>query len=402
MRVFNRLDQLQFLPRQLLASFLSEIIQRKAEIISDRKEWRKFIGSYLSFDGKSSADNQSVLVFLLSHVLAAQSDDMKLKILTFLQQVQSSLKLQLLAPLLQKAFEENRSPRLICALIRLFTPNVKELLEEKGSKYFSLYSKAFEMSSDVVLAALEQMTPQFFASLASKRQKSVLDLVIRVVYDSSEATLVERAKKDLKLLSLSDKHYADQLLTCGDFSVQDNSATSKKRSKRSEDGQVNYEKLVVLLELMLGSTIPNAESLALPLFNVFGFLIHQEKTVEANVEYLKQLLLDNLLKLCKSLATSIDESSLRVDHVVSCIRTSMNPQTHNSALLLLAEMASMYPSLVLSSVLPVFTFMGAHILRQDDNYSFYVIQRTLELILPVFIKSSEEQDIKGTAFESFK
>lgn len=52
-----------------------------------------------------------------------------------------------------------------------------------------------------------------------------------------------------------------------------------------------------------------------------------------------------------------------------------NPQTHNQSLLLMATIASLYPERVLHNIMPVFTFMGANVLRQDDNYSFQVIQQ---------------------------
>ena len=36
----------------------------------------------------------------------------------------------------------------------------------------------------------------------------------------------------------------------------------------------------------------------------------------------------------------------------------------------------------------VFTFMGQNMLRQDDNYSFHVIQHTIETVIPPLVNSS--------------
>jgi len=52
-----------------------------------------------------------------------------------------------------------------------------------------------------------------------------------------------------------------------------------------------------------------------------------------------------------------------------------NPQTSNRALLLLASITNLFPQMVVDNIMPIFTFMGAATLRQDDNSSFHVIQK---------------------------
>ncbi|KAJ1561103.1 HEAT repeat-containing protein 1, partial [Cladochytrium tenue] len=52
----------------------------------------------------------------------------------------------------------------------------------------------------------------------------------------------------------------------------------------------------------------------------------------------------------------------------------------------MAEVAEVFPDAVLLNIIPIFTFMGANILRRDDDYSFYVIQQTLESVVPALIK----------------
>ena len=106
------------------------------------------------------------------------------------------------------------------------------------------------------------------------------------------------------------------------------------------------------------------------------------------MEYVKQLLLSSLLaiiSLALESGVQVDERNFRVDLIIQCIRTSENPQTHNYALLLMATIASVHPDPVLSNIMPVFTFMGANVLRQDDNYSFLVIQQTLEKVIPPLV-----------------
>lgn len=41
--------------------------------------------------------------------------------------------------------------------------------------------------------------------------------------------------------------------------------------------------------------------------------------------------------------------------------------------------------------MPIFTFMGSSVLRQDDAYSFQIISKIVETIVPVLIKVQNEQ-----------
>lgn len=51
----------------------------------------------------------------------------------------------------------------------------------------------------------------------------------------------------------------------------------------------------------------------------------------------------------------------------------------------------MAPDTVKHSVMPIFTFMGANTLRQDDEYSAHVIEQTVQRVIPPLVKSLQEQ-----------
>ena len=118
------------------------------------------------------------------------------------------------------------------------------------------------------------------------------------------------------------------------------------------------------------------------------------------------------------------ESQFNMELVVQCIRLSQNPQTHHHALLLLSTAATIFPvsfslplslsslpflslplvvhansllsahttsyakNRVLHNIMPIFTFMGAHLLHQDDQYSFQVITKTIDTVIPPLITVS--------------
>lgn len=77
-----------------------------------------------------------------------------------------------------------------------------------------------------------------------------------------------------------------------------------------------------------------------------------------------------------------DSSSIRADLIVNSIRSSQSPQVQNRLLLVIAELASLAPEIVLHSVMPIFTFMGAHTIRQDDEFSSSALQQTISKVIP--------------------
>jgi hypothetical protein len=66
---------------------------------------------------------------------------------------------------------------------------------------------------------------------------------------------------------------------------------------------------------------------------------------------------------------------------------SQNPQVFHRCLLLFASIARFAPGAVLHHVMPIFTFMGSDVFHRDDSYSFRVVQKTMESIVPVLVES---------------
>lgn len=73
--------------------------------------------------------------------------------------------------------------------------------------------------------------------------------------------------------------------------------------------------------------------------------------------------------------TSEYQASIRADLLIDCIRHSTSPQVQTAALLLITLLASWVPELVLPNLMPVFTFVGSTVLRQQDDYSAHVVDQ---------------------------
>lgn len=152
----------------------------------------------------------------------------------------------------------------------------------------------------------------------------------------------------------------------------------------------NWRRGIVLLEMVQNKKdVTNLQVVVPPLFTILKTCIAFD---EANpVDYVKQLVLSFLSHCCQQLQEKITtiDGGLKVDLVVNCIRGSVNPQTHHHALQLICQLAPLAPEVVLQNITDIFTFMGSTIVRQDDAYSFQIILKIIDSVVPILIEKSE-------------
>ena len=82
------------------------------------------------------------------------------------------------------------------------------------------------------------------------------------------------------------------------------------------------------------------------------------------------------------------QSKYDVDCIIQIIRIRSNPTLQNNALLLLSHIARIYPGKVMAHVMSIFSFMGASTERSDDTYTFNVIEKTVERVIPALLHHS--------------
>ena len=76
--------------------------------------------------------------------------------------------------------------------------------------------------------------------------------------------------------------------------------------------------------------------------------------------------------------SQVDHSAVNSEVLIGCISLTENPQVQQAALLLVASIASVAPELILHSIMPIFTFMGAGIMRTNDDYSLHVVKKVCQ------------------------
>lgn len=125
-------------------------------------------------------------------------------------------------------------------------------------------------------------------------------------------------------------------------------------------------------------------------------------------ETLASCMLLGIIELKKNVISNnvkLDSNSVRADLIVNSIRLSNSPQVQNRLLLVIAELASLSPEIILHSVMPIFTFMGAHTIRQDDEFSSSALQQTIAKVIPALANNgssslSNEIEFLLTSFAS--
>jgi len=405
-------SELKYVESEDISGFVDDILKHESEFIADVNYVETYVTDALQ---KNNGDNRtkakvknSILEFLLTNILVVNFVYPKVKLLQLLKNIDSSNKIKILNPLLESTLKElknytgeiknreiDNKLTLVKLLVNCFT--IDSLEKQKYLKLFlnlfnydiSTENNSFE--SDVIpLIALNILTPEFYASLSPVKQQTLFSQLIYLIVNG-EHNLILKTKEVVKTITIQAEHVITELTSANSRSEAEPRAKKSKKENAQNMDRLNY--ITAILELLNSkANIENAHLLIPVLFNLLSILNTSEISYAAGtLEYLKQLTLDALLegiRDAKAKNMAISESSIRIEIIVNCIRVTDNPQTHNYALLLMSEIASIFPDRVLLNIMPVFTFMGANILRQDDNFSFHVIKQTLETIIPPLVEKN--------------
>ena len=251
---------------------------------------------------------------------------------------------------------------------------------------------------------LRTVWPSMKSDIQSMFAKTLFELSMSRSEDGLANVHGEEFVKTLATLPLSTPILNSLLDDLPTLSIESQSKPSASKRRRLSHGQSRqiidlplegresaFRRISLVLELVQGSEVERHPELLKGLFRVFADLQHAHGHVEGGLGYLQVLLMDAMLAIIGRSAVSpdkkIDPSAIRTDVLIDCIRTTPSPQVRNTSLLLLSAIVNVVPDLVIHSVMPVFTFMGSSILRQEDEYSSYVVMQTMDSIIPRLVQS---------------
>ncbi|KAL2099230.1 hypothetical protein ACEWY4_005710 [Coilia grayii] len=278
-------------------------------------------------------------------------------------------------------------------------------------KAMAMRTKPYAAIPSVQVMALEKITKVFFSALEDEKvQQKILGTMFDLLVDCKDPACAQAVNNVFKVIAVDAELVANEL-TPVDKPKVSGSVVQTRRSMRlkkdqeasaaaaaEEDSSVTWERATLILELLQHKKkLKRPEILVPALFNLLSRSLEGAPAEQGNMEYTKQLLLSCLLNVCQKISPDnkpvspdvLDEDKMNVELVVQCVRMSDMPQTHHHALLLLGTVAGIFPEKVLHNIMPIFTFMGANIMRLDDAYSFQVINKTVQTVIPALIQAYE-------------
>lgn len=346
-------------------------------------------------------------------------------LLEALSQVNGESVLSVLLPLLDRLLEQSgpdrpallwTEARLVSLLLGKYNEASAPLLA-KDQKCLDLFirvlgssTQPFPDAPSYQICALEQMTKPFFSALGDEKvQQKLLSVMFDLLADSRSPLVANSVGSVFKAIAVDGQLVASELAppekpSVGMTVLQTRRSRMSQRKPQEggevapEGGAVSWRRVTLILELLQKKKkLKRPHTLAPVLFSLLARSLETHSVDGSNMEYTKQLLLSCLLNVCHKVspeggataADVLDEDKFSVELVVQCIRTSDMPQTHHHGLLLLGAAAAIFPEKVLHNIMPIFTFMGANVMRLDDAYSFQVIDKTVQMVIPALIQAQQ-------------
>ncbi|KFQ32889.1 HEAT repeat-containing protein 1, partial [Mesitornis unicolor] len=270
--------------------------------------------------------------------------------------------------------------------------------------------KIYEEIPPFQITALGQITKLFFAAVSDGMvQQKLLKVLFDLLLNCKNPLCAQTVSSVFKGISVCAEQIVRELeppeKTKSLATVQQTRRQKMQQQRKPQDAELapetsnfSWQRVMLILELLQHKKkLRRPQALVPTLFNLLSRCLEPMASEEENMEYTKQLILSCLLNICqklssdasKILADILDKEKFNVEVIVQCIRISKMPQTHHHALLLLGAVAGMFPDKVLHNIMPIFTFMGANVLRLDDTYTFQVINKTVQMVIPALIQAKD-------------
>uniref|UniRef100_A0A1A8RMW0 HEAT repeat-containing protein 1 n=2 Tax=Nothobranchius rachovii TaxID=451742 RepID=A0A1A8RMW0_9TELE len=401
---------------------IERLLKTSEEIIADPSYLSTVLGV---LHDESSSSKQKKLQASLHQLLQSVQDPQcpsytAASLLGALSAVNGQSVLTVLLPVLDRLLDqmEPDSPSLLLdetQLLRLVLQKFNEAsapLLGKDQNSLDLFVRALRLPGCQIFA-LDQITKPFFSALADEKvQQKLLSVMFDLLVESRSPMVANTVSSVFKAIAVDAQLVANELappekpkVTVTVQQTRRSKMSQRKHQQRDdvgpEGGAVSWQRVTLILELLQHKKkLKRAQMLVPVLFSLLSRCLEPGAGDQTSMEYTKQLLLSCLLNICSRLspdggpvpADVLDEDKFSVELVVQCIRASDVPQTHHHALLLLGAVAAIFPEKVLHNIMPIFTFMGANIMRLDDVYSFRVIEKTLQMVIPALIQAHQLSD----------
>ncbi|EFC43739.1 hypothetical protein NAEGRDRAFT_80021 [Naegleria gruberi] len=274
----------------------------------------------------------------------------------------------------------------------LTSQNPQKYFEEGLLKAISIAKPATTTSAITFIPSIEvvnNITSHLLKNISEKNQKALFDTIAKVLRSSTNTKLTQVYQQILKQLPLNPEILKNYI------------PTTTKGMDTSDDSTDNLSELSNILELVqIMKSVPKRESLAPRLFSLLKELRVELDTNKYRVEYPITMILSVLY----SISTKLDEEgeernvlakkvekTFDVDLILKCLTESDSSQIRNHAILLLGELASIFPLQIIEQILAVMKAVEGS-LKEKEGFAFDAIQKTVLQIVPKLVE--QNMDIK--------
>ncbi|KAH7908681.1 hypothetical protein BJ138DRAFT_1128268 [Hygrophoropsis aurantiaca] len=401
---------LQYLDAKDLVVYIKSLLDHRAQLVQDASYIKVFHHQHLM--NTNAKYRRRILCFILSHVIGHPSPDVKIALLQSIEDVSDSSKPHMLLSqveeLTHKSAEidlrfgslfEKYGALIITAFVAM--PSI-DLNEEKENTIWPVFIAALRtyfQSNSMTAAQIilgEALQKTIFVSLSTERRAEICITLLQLGTLGGDAYVASR-----KLLSslLLDLPLIFHLLAHYQPMSPGSDAPASKRARvegAPSDDTTNdtAASLIMLAEILASKDLPGSHDLISRLLDTLSKVTHQESSTAVDTSYVSQMLMSAVEKAAEKVHEA-PARAIRLDILVEIMRMSNNPQTFHQALILMATLARITPESVLHNIMPVFTFMGSNVFHRDDSYSFKVVQKTIENIVPVMVSSLRDKHANG-------
>ncbi|NXK98660.1 HEAT1 protein, partial [Formicarius rufipectus] len=435
----NCLHSLRGIKESLFHSVLQHLEQKTEEIISDPTYITQIMGTLfeeLETQPKQKSQ-QKKLLEALENLLDCVQDPIfpsyiARNLMKILHEVHGEMILSHLLPALDRLLEKVfQKPEAVLKdeviLLHLILGKLNEHsapLLCKNQQSLDLFIKSLHAAKKIYeeipafqITALGQITKPFFAAVSDGMvQQKLLKELFDLLLNCKNPLCAQTISSVFKGITVCAEQIVRELeppeKTKSLATVQQTRRQKMQQQRKPQDAELasetsnfSWQRVMLILELLQHKKkLRRPQALVPALFNLLSRCLEPIASEEENMEYTKQLILSCLLSICQKLSSNgskvpadiLDKEKFNVELIVQCIRISKMPQTHHHALLLLGAVAGIFPDKVLHNIMPIFTFMGANVLRLDDTYTFQVINKTVQMVIPALIQA-EDSDLSESS-----
>lgn len=290
--------------------------------------------------------------------------------------------------------------------------------EQNTAKEINWLLQALSSSTGSLQLAANKRVIQLFPKIeASDHKLKICNEMVDLIVNDNDTELEFDPLETLQTLDFSNQSMIALLNTVNIVTQVPEQGVAKRRRRSSSSTQKtmarddissmaahHLRKLSVILDVLESQLRRNPTLLANPdllqeMFKILTDLDYLCNDGKMPVLYAQETLASCMLltivdmkKPASRKKFKFDSNSIRADLIVNSIRLSQSPQVQNRLLLVVSELASLAPEIILHSVMPIFTFMGAHTIRQDDEFSSSALQQTIAKVVPAITSASQSAD----------